>query len=87
MGTQHFLDTAVVQYAVAEEEHEVLFVEEHAVRFLFCKHVAQFCRVTFPLAPEFQWCANRSISELHTVIGSNSELCSSEEGRDEVTLI
>ena len=52
MGTQYLLDTAVVQHAIAEKEHEVLLIKEHSVRFLLCEHITQFGSVTFPLTPE-----------------------------------
>ena len=87
MRSKHFLDTAVVQHAIAEEEHEILFVEKHAIRFLFCEDIAQLGSITFPLAPELQRCAYRSITELHSVVGGDGELDCCKERRDEVSLV
>ena len=87
MRAQHLLDAAIVQYAIMEEEHEVLLIEKHGVGFLFCNRITNFIGVSFPFAPECKRRTHCAVTKLHAIVGGDGELGGGKERRYEITLV
>ena len=102
VGAHHFLDAAVGEYAITEEEQEMLLGEEVGKRLHVGEHNARAVGVGFPRTPERQRGADGGILESIQLVfhsfslfkflmlgmtGRHSELCGGEERGNKVGLV
>ena len=102
VGAHYFLDAAVGEYAITEEEQEMLLGEEVGKRLHVGEYNARAVGVGFPRTPERQWCADGGILEsiqfvfhpfalfkflMLGMTGRHGELCGGEERGNKVGLV